>query len=367
MTSEDELERTLLDDDRVETEEATDAESMPKVLSGLGKTLATISTAMINMEKSIKRLRPLDTSDSEDSPSKKRRCASQIEVEKDGDSSDAEGLLRSNEPDANLANEGKASEAHVRLEQDALLTEISQDLEQEEEVGNDINQQLAEIINKRWSTKLLEAKQKEKMDKYPRPGNCEKFVVPRVNAEIWDKLDNKTKHNDLRASTTQKILSKVGTIIGITTDRLLKMRNTALPEVDQLITMTTDALALLGHTMCELSMRRRDAIKPHLNRDYSSLCASHVPVTTHLFGDNLQTQLNDIRASNKISKTTVPQKFDKPRPYGRPGKWGYNNSSSDGKQKRGHFLSNSQQWKQHPPRSSFQVKKNQTPKRPQSQ
>ena len=128
MTSEDKLERTLLDD---------------------------------RVEKSIKRLRPLDTSDSEDSPSKKRRCASQIEVEKDGDSSDAGGLLRSNEPDANLANEGKASEAHVRLEQDALLTEISQDPEQEEEVGNDINQQLAEIINKRQSTKVLEAKRKK--------------------------------------------------------------------------------------------------------------------------------------------------------------------------------------------------------------
>ena len=58
------------------------------------------------------------------------------------------------------------------------------------------------------------------------------------------------------------------------------MRNAALPDVHQLMTMNTDALALLGHTMCELSMRRRDAIRPNLNKDYSSLCASHVPVTT---------------------------------------------------------------------------------------
>ena len=262
---------------------------------------------------------------------------------------------------------GNASEAHVRLEHDALLTEISHDLEQEEEVGGNINQQLADIVNKRWSAKLPEAKQKEKMDKYPRPENCEKFVVPRVNAEIWNKLDNKTKHNDLRASTTQKLLSKVGTILGITTDRLLQMRTTALPEVDQPITMNTDALALLDHTMCEMSMRRRDAIKPHLNKDYSSLCASHVPITTYLFGDNLQTQLNDIRASNKISKATVPQRSDKPRPYGRSGTWGYSNSSSDGKPRRGHFLSNSRQWKHHPPRSSFQAKKHQTQKQPQNQ
>ena len=102
---------------------------------------------------------------------------------------------------------------------------------------------------------------------------------------------------------------------------VLQMRTTTLPEVDQLMTMNTDALALLGNTMCELSMRRRDAIKPHLNKDYSSLSASHVPITTYLFGDNLQTQLNDIRASNKISKATVPQRFDKPRRYGRSGTW----------------------------------------------
>ena len=342
-----------MDDDVVATEQATEDESMPKLLSGLGKTLATISTAMLNMEKSMKRLQPAESYDSEDRPRKKRRHASQTETERGGEGSDAEGLFQSNEPEANLANEGNASEAHVRLEHDALLTEISHDLEQEEEVGGNINQQLADIVNKRWSTKLPEAKQKEKMDKYPRPENCEKFVVPRVNAEIWDKPDNKTKHNDLRASTTQKLLSKVGTILGITTDRLLQMRTTTLPEVDQLITMNTYALALLGHTMCELSMRRRDAIKPHLHKDYSSLCASHVPITTYLFSDNLQTQLNDIRASNKISKATVPQRSDKPRPYGRSGTWGYSNSSSDGKPRRGHFLSNSRQWKHHPPDQAF--------------
>ena len=149
-------------------------------------------------------------------------------------------MLRSKEPNT--------SEAHVRLEHDALLDEISQDLEQLEEVGGNINKQLADIVNKRWSSKLTEAKQKEKMDNYPRPGNCERFAVPRVNEEIWGKLDNKTKHNDLRATSTQKLLAKVGTILTITTDKLLQMHNADLPEVDQIITMNTDALALLGHT-----------------------------------------------------------------------------------------------------------------------
>ena len=115
------------------------------------------------------------------------------------------------------------------------------------------------------------------------------------------------------------------------------MRNAALPDVDQLITMNIDALALLNHTKCELSMRRRDAIRPNLNNDYSSLCASHVP--TYLFGDNLETQLNDICASNKISKAAVPQRFDKARPYGHPHFHSTNNSSSKGKSRKNQPLS----------------------------
>ena len=136
-----------------------------------------------------------------------------------------------------MANEGH-SDTRVQLEHDALLQEISHDLEQEEVAGGTINQQLADIVNKRWSIKLPETKQKEKMEEYSRPSNCEKLIVPRVNGEIWDKVDNKTKHNDLRATRTQKILAKVGSILTFTTVKLLQMRNAALPDVDQLITIT---------------------------------------------------------------------------------------------------------------------------------
>ena len=361
MASDDELKQQLLADELSDKNEATTAKSMPEVLTSLVGKVETMSSKIFNMDKSIKKLQSnRDASCSNEGPSKKQCLTAQIEVEEDDDNSDAEGLRRRNEPDADSANEGHMSDTRVRLKHDALLQEISYDLEQEEEVGGTINQQLADIVKKRWSTKLPETKQKEKMEKYSRPSNCEKLIVPRVNAEIWDKLDNKTKHNDLRATSTQKILAKVGSILTFTTDKLLQMRNAASPDVDQLITMNADALALVGHTMCELSMRGRDAIRPNLNKDYSSLCASHVPVTTYLFGDNLQTQLSDIRASNKISKAAVPQRFDKARPYGRPHSHGTNNSSSQGKSRKNHFLSNSQPWKKHPPRSTFHPKKTST-------
>ena len=52
-----------------------------------------------------------------------------------------------------------------------------------------------------------------------------------------------------------------------------------------------DALAMLGHVHVELIQRRREVIKPNLNKKYFSLCSSQTPLTEILFGDDLQSQL----------------------------------------------------------------------------
>ena len=152
------------------------------------------------------------------------------------------------QPPADSAIEEETGNTDARLEQDDLLSEISQDFAQADDVGPNINQQLADIITKRWSSKLNDAKQKEKLDKYSRPENCDNLIVPRVNAEIWDKIDQKARQQDLRVSTIQKFIAKVGSILAMATDSLLKMRNdTSVPDIDQLVTMNTDALALRPH------------------------------------------------------------------------------------------------------------------------
>ena len=85
-----------------------------------------------------------------------------------------------------------------------------------------------------------------------------------------------------------------------------------------MIRMSTDTIALLGHVSFEITQRRRAVIRPNLNKDYATLCASHVPITSMLFGDELQTQLNHIRASNKISSTANNSTFSNKRQYAKP-------------------------------------------------
>ena len=45
--------------------------------------------------------------------------------------------------------------------------------------------------------------------------------------------------------------------------------------------------------------------KPSRKKEYVGLCSQNVPVTSLLFGDDLQQQLNNIKASNKISQTSA--------------------------------------------------------------
>ena len=118
------------------------------------------------------------------------------------------------------------------------------------------------------------------------------------------------------------MLVKVRVALTKSTDTLLSMRakpTTSEAELKQqlgdLVTYNTDALAMLGHIHVELITRRRDLIKPNLNKVYYPLCSSQTPITEQLFGDDLQGRLASIKASNKISQaaTTSQASFDNTR------------------------------------------------------
>lgn len=62
----------------------------------------------------------------------------------------------------NTVTEGEASVQDARQEHDALLTEMSQDFDQDMDISPNTNQQLADIINKNCSPKFSEPKMKDK-------------------------------------------------------------------------------------------------------------------------------------------------------------------------------------------------------------
>ena len=112
---------------------------------------------------------------------------------KSGHCSDSEALLAAE----------KSSEDNSA--KDEFLENLSKSLEDKEETSGPVEDKLESIITKRCHQKLTDKQLKDKLEKYTRPANCKTLLAPRVNKEIWVKLERKARGEDLRISQPQKV------------------------------------------------------------------------------------------------------------------------------------------------------------------
>ena len=86
-----------------------------------------------------------------------------------------------------------------------------------------------------------------------------------------------------------------------------------------LVTHNTDAVALLGHASNEISLLRREQIKPTLKPEYYPICNTDIPNSQLLFGGDPAKRARDAqeisKLANKLSSTTKTQ----PKSAGRYG------------------------------------------------
>ncbi|XP_028404120.1 uncharacterized protein LOC114526805 [Dendronephthya gigantea] len=279
-------------------------EELVKMMTEMNKNMAAVASSVASLGSSLKRVRDDSSSDSHHNKKQKTGIAPNIEDDPHtGDESDAASYSDSAVLRAIMAPKDDTPKSMV--ESSDLLSQIASDYNDDEDTSNDITEKLAEIVNNRFSAPLGEEKLKQKLGQYLRPNNCAKLPVPKVNPEIWMKLNRSATRQDLQVASIQRVIVKAGTALTQLAEILLTKpaSGTSGPDIGKLLTMNADALALLGHATHQLSMHRRQAIKPSLNKEYATLCSPHGPVTEFLFGDELQSQLNNIKASNKIGNT----------------------------------------------------------------
>ena len=102
-----------------------------------------------------------------------------------------------------LLNPVENSAENTSVKTDSLLSDIAQELSEQEPTGPVVNEDLAAMLNKRWATKMSDKKLSDKLELIQRPANCSGFIVPRVNPEIWSSFDKFNKRRDLRTSNVQ--------------------------------------------------------------------------------------------------------------------------------------------------------------------
>ncbi len=85
-----------------------------------------------------------------------------------------------------------------------------------------------------------------------------------------------------------------------------KSQNASLPEINIIIIMATDTLALLGNLQQEMSQSCRDAMKHKLPSMYQQLVHNVPPGSKMLFGDDLNKRLQSMSTTNKALVYTKP-------------------------------------------------------------
>ena len=129
----------------------------------------------------------------------------------------------------------------------------------------------SQLVNDKFQTEYSVEKRKEILQKYKVPSNCNELFVPKVNSEIWSKLNANSKRSDIRTSVLQDTLVKVSSAIIVTVNDLLSHREKKTsPNYKTLIPRLTDSVALIGHVHKELSFKRRDAIRPYTSTKSSN-------------------------------------------------------------------------------------------------
>lgn len=177
--------------------------------------------------------------------------------------------------------------------------------------GNPLPDNLADSLKFMLSERLDPKKLDETMDCYPAPENCKELRVPRVNPTIFDSLGGFTRKRDLSLQKVQKNLVKGITAFAYNLD------------AEHLTGSQEDALACLTAADFELTLLRKELIKPDINQRFHHLCKSTTPVTEFLFGDDLGKQVKELDDAQKAagsllkSRSSVSSRHTRFQPYSR--------------------------------------------------
>ena len=176
---------------------------------------------------------------------------------------------------------------------------------------------MAEIIKSLLNEKLPKEKLSEVQAKDLRPENCTNLVAPKINKQIWQQLRQETRNTDCAFQKVQSLL-----ISGLYA--VLQMCNSSSGEQKNALTHTA---VLLLPANRDLNLKRRVLIRPDLNKQCALLCNPSTTISTFLFGDDLNKEVEKLTKSNKLSNKVAPKQ--RMEPYKVPG--------GRGMRGRGHF------------------------------
>ncbi|XP_028415797.1 uncharacterized protein LOC114539372 [Dendronephthya gigantea] len=154
-----------------------------------------------------------------------------------------------------------------------------------EDCGPKVLDGVAKRINSSCTKKPAKEQFQSIQRKYLRPENCEFLKAPRVNRELWDDLHDKTKSPEVFFQAFQRNLIKGVIPVIMLTNKMVNAKKDKKDTiaVSDVYDLAVDALTLLGNSVYEFLMKRRESLKSEVAPAYKSLCHESQPITTMLF------------------------------------------------------------------------------------
>ena len=119
-------------------------------------------------------------------------------------------------------------------------------------------------------------------------------MVPRINPEIWRYMGRGTRAQDGEWRKLQSMVTKALTRVVVVIDCVKKL------DTKEACKGLADTIKVLAMLYSNISTKRKDAISNDMAPSFRPLCTASRPVTTWLFGDDLQKDIKDISESYRI-------------------------------------------------------------------
>ncbi|KAK2559389.1 hypothetical protein P5673_018010 [Acropora cervicornis] len=191
----------------------------------------------------------------------------------------------------------------------SCLEDLVAEFNPEKATGPPISEKLAELTNGLLKEGLSKDQISTINQKYLKPKNCPFLEAPKVNNLLWNQLKQEPKNLDTSLQKGQGFLmSALYAMITVCNDLAQNHNDVKNPYY-------FDSRFGVG-PFCKQTARR-DLLRPHLNKPYQSLCNPSTPITSYLFGEDLNKQVDDLTKANKIGhKVQGPSTKPRYHPYG---------------------------------------------------
>ena len=177
--------------------------------------------------------------------------------------------------------------------------ELQEFFKRDEKKGPPVDKRLAEVIAEGLKSPTNQEKIKSLVEAYPAPENLS-LCVPRVNSEMWNRMQPGSRSNDLKLQNVQMgVLTAL-----IATTQLMNswMGSGEALSPKEMKIKTSHIIQLLSHAHLAISSRRKELIKPELGHTYKQLCGPNNPSTELLFGDNLAAKMKDMEDTANVTR-----------------------------------------------------------------